>query len=193
MGAMSYLMAQIGRDAGKIKEKELWRSWGGCPSVQFFRWSNSEINSNTKKRYHLKMQTLFQSDVNPDPTFEAVDPTSADEVYQAWTTYLISQTRDIKKYSLLFKENMSYGFRRNLWGLKPYSIALLFLIMGITYCYYCITAQSYNPISYNFLFFIAEGLLLILILLWTLIITPKWIKITSFGYAERLLETIETL
>lgn len=193
LGALAYMMAQIGRDGGKVKEKELWRSWGGCPSTQLFRWSNTEINVNTKKRYHMKMQTLCRVDNFPNPAVEASDPAAADGVYEAWTKFLISKTRDTKKYDLLFKENMSYGFRRNLWGLKPYAIGLLILIMGITYGYFCWTTQKVDPREFGKLFILAESILAVLILLWALIVTKKWIKIPSFGYAERLLETIESL
>jgi hypothetical protein len=191
--AFSYMMAQRGRDGGKTKEKMLWASWGGCPSIQLFRWSNAEININTKKRYHLKMQSLCRVDNFPNPMVEASDPEAADGVYQAWTKYLISKTRDTKKYALLFNENMSYGFRRNLWGLKPYAITLLTLIMGITYGYFYWISKKFDPRDFGKLFFIAEIILATLILLWILIVTKKWIKIPSFGYAERLLETIESL
>jgi hypothetical protein len=193
MSALTYMMGQIGRDGGKVKEKELWASWGGCPSIQLFRWRNMEIDANTKKRYHLKMQNLCRVDNFPNPTVEAADPAAADGVYNAWTKYLISKTRDTTKYALLFKENVSYGFRRNLWGLKPYAISLLILIMGITYGYFYWTTKKANPMEYGKLFFFAEAILVALILLWSFIVTRKWIKIPSYGYAERLLETIESL
>jgi hypothetical protein len=32
------------------------------------------------------------------------------------TAWLLTQTRDTKTFSILFRENISYGFRRNLWS-----------------------------------------------------------------------------
>ena len=37
VGALTYLFSQLGRDRGKLKEADLWTSWGGAPSTQLLR------------------------------------------------------------------------------------------------------------------------------------------------------------
>src|SRR5690349_17316531 len=49
---LSYLLSQLGRDAGKRKEKDLWNSWGGAPTTQVLRYTDDVIDKITKKRYH---------------------------------------------------------------------------------------------------------------------------------------------
>lgn len=191
VGALSYLFSQLGRDSGKKKEKALWKYWGGAPTTQLLRWRNTEININTKRRYHNKLNVLCVLDNVPDPNFEQSSPDDADEAYQAWTKFLISKTRDNKRFSVLFKDNMNYGFRRNLWGMKRYAISLILILMAGTFIYYWLTAGSVNPMLYPMEFIIAECILLIILLFWVLIINRNWIRVPAFAYAERLLEAVE--
>jgi hypothetical protein len=193
LGALSYFIKQIGRDAGKTREPSLWRSWDGAPTTQLLRWRNTAIDPNTKKRYHDRLQALCPVDEIPDPQLENNDPAKADEAYQAWAKFLITKTRDTKKYPLLFKENISYGFRRNLWGLKRYAIGLLILLMLITYMYEAISAKIFNPLDLPALFLEAELALAFLICFWVFIVKPSWVRIPANAYAERLLEAIENL
>ncbi len=79
VGALSYLMSQFGRDLGKKKESNLWKEWGGMPSVQLLRLSNQEIDKHTKQRYHSKMQALIPVQNPPDAAMETNNPNEADE------------------------------------------------------------------------------------------------------------------
>lgn len=193
VGALSYLFSQLGRDGGKRKEKELWKYWEGAPTTQLLRWSNNEINVNIKKRYHNKLINLCPVDNIPDPAYERTNPNDADDIYQYWTKFLISKTRDTQKFSVLFKDNMNYGFRRNLWGMKNYSILLVLILMIGTYGYYWLTTKSINASLYPLEFLIAESILLVILLFWVLIINKSWIKVPAYAYAERLLEATEEL
>src|SRR5271165_4313391 len=50
----------------------------------------------------------------------------ADQVYQSGVRWLLNHTRpaDNKKFDLLFRENVAYGFRRNALGTKPIGILI---------------------------------------------------------------------
>jgi len=193
LGAMSFFLQQIGRDPGKSKERALWKTWGGPPSTRILRWRDDTIDVNTKKRYHLKLQALCPLDVVPNTDFEKQWPIDADSAYEAWAKYLRSKTRDTKKYSLLFTENINYGYRRNLWGLKSYAISLLIFLMVATYGYSCWANKIFNPLDFSAPFFIGEIMLLILLSLWLLKVRADWVKIPADAYAERLLESTESL
>jgi hypothetical protein len=190
--ALVYFLSNIGRDSGKKKEPKLWKKWGGMPTVQLLHFDNSIIDSVTKRNYHKKMLKLSPID-NSKIDFENVELESVADIYKSWTKYLISQTRDKKKYSLLFKENVSYGFRRNLWGLKTISIILVLLVLAGNYILTGIENGFQNLNDFSINFWISEVILLILLMIWAFIITIKWIKIPAFGYAERLLESIESV
>jgi hypothetical protein len=63
----------------------------------------------------------------PTAEEERADPEGADRAYESVTAWLRTQTRDTKTFSILFRENISYGFRRNLWGLKPLGVTIALL------------------------------------------------------------------
>ncbi|MES2062582.1 MAG: hypothetical protein V4456_11720 [Bacteroidota bacterium] len=193
IAALSYFNAQLGRKYGKRKELALWQSWDGAPTTQVLRWRSTVLDDNTKKRYHFKLQSLCP--VNPFPTeaVEAADQLKADAAYNSWITYLISQTRDTKKFSLLFSENINYGFWRNLWALKNAALLLDTFVMVGLYLYFYFLQHTSNPLSFPAIFFISEALLLVILFLWAFVITSDSIKIPAFGYAERLVESINEI
>lgn len=193
VSALTYFVSQIGRDAGKKKEKFLWNSWGGAPSVQLLRLRDTNIDSHTKTRYHRRLLTLVTDTNAIDLVMESNSPEKADEVYKAWTKFLITQTRDTKKYSLLFYENTSYGFRRNLFGLKPFAIFLTVTLLACNYFFWVIKNNSWNPITMPLSFQISSCILFCILLIWLFIITSNWVKLTAFAYAERLCESIDSI
>ena len=79
----------------------------------------------TKQRYHAflagKINVPF-----PDKNQEANNSMAADEVYQSGVRWLLNHTRpeDNKKFELIFKENVAYGFRRNALGVKPLGLVI---------------------------------------------------------------------
>lgn len=193
MGVLAYLAAQIGRDGGKRKEPKLWEEWGGAPTSQLFRWSNGHLDRHTKARNHAKMHTICHVGHVTDEPYESSNTVLVDEAYRSWVRHIISNTRDTNKYPLIFKENMAYGFRRNLWGLKPISVLLICILALSTYGFFALKAGAWTIATYQQVFFIAEGFLLICLVCWLFLIRKKWIKIPAFAYADRLHEAINNL
>lgn len=120
-----YLLTNLCREFGKRLEERLFRQWGGKPTTQLLRHRDKTIDAVTKRRYHsflaAKINRAF-----PDEDQERHDPDAADEVYQSGIRWLLNHTRpdDSKRFDLLFKENVSYGFRRNALGLKPLGLII---------------------------------------------------------------------
>lgn len=193
VGASTYLLSQLGRDQGKVKESLLWASWGGAPSVQILRWSNSLIDIHTKQRYHQKLQSLCPVARIPDDNFERAAPQEVDEIYKAWGKYLISQTRDFKKFPLLLKDNTSYGFRRNLWGLKSYAIILNVILLLANYAFWALKLNSWNILLYPESFLQSSFISFVTLLFWIFIIRASWVKIPAFSYAQRLYEAVDQI
>jgi hypothetical protein len=111
----AFLLTQLARDAGRNGEKMLFKKWGGLPSVAILRHRDAWLDSITKARYHKKLAALVKEAEAPTVEEENADPAEADKVYSAWSNYLRVNTRDTKKLSLLFQENINYGYRRNVW------------------------------------------------------------------------------
>lgn len=193
VGALTYLFSQLGRDQGKLKEPSLWESWGGMPSIQLLRLRDPHFDKYTKQRYHQKLQTLCPVPSVPDAGMENNDLQAADDVYHSWTKYLISQTRDTKKFTLLYKENVSYGFRRNLWGLRPLALAFSICLLIANYFFFALTLGTFNPGAFPNSFIYSSMSLLLIILFWLFVVTKRWVRLVAFSYAERLCECTDNL
>lgn len=122
--AFLFLLAQLGRDRGKAIEPSLYRMWGGKPSVAMLRHRNSRIDRHTKRRWRTCLESRVPGLVLATAAEEAQCPAEADEGYESATIWLLTQTRDPGRFRLLQAENLSYGFRRNMLGLKPCALGL---------------------------------------------------------------------
>lgn len=191
VGLFTYLLAQLGRDKGKIKESKLFEFWGGKPTTLILRHSDNTIDKVTKRRYHKLLNDKIEGINIPTPDEEQNDNKFADQVYESCTKFLISKTRDTKKFPLIFKENISYGFRRNLWGMKSWALVIISILIIIHF--YFITNGFKTKITLqnkDIFLFIFFGLVL---LFWFFIVTKNWIKLTAYAYAERLIESVNEL
>lgn len=194
-----FLMINVSRDLGKRLEERLFKRWGGKPTTQLLRHRDKIIEGVTKQRYHQ----FLSSKINvpfPDVQQEAGDPASADEIYQSSIRWLINQTRDVKKFSLLFRENVAYGFRRNALGAKPIgvticivSIALLLVNQGIIGFTpgININTEALRGISEKGVVSLATAL--IMLSLWCCYFTASSVRVASFTYAETLLRACDEL
>jgi hypothetical protein len=187
----AFLLTQLARDAGKNREPSLYKLWGGMPSVLIFRHAHKRFDSITKARYHKKLATLVKGAKAPSPDDEKADPDAADEVYSAWSHYLRSNTRDTKKYPLLFQENVSYGYRRNVWGLRPFGIAVSFLCALVAGWRLWFIYNGTGQIEQELAGALAVSLLFLA--LWLFRFTSDWVRVPANAYAERLAESLESI
>lgn len=123
--AVLWLFADRARRLGKELEPSLFAKMGGMPSINMLRHRDESFNALTKASYHAFLARKLGK---PAPTSEqeTADPASADEYYDRACTWLRQSTRDTKAFNILFNENMTYGARRNLLGVKPYALMLNF-------------------------------------------------------------------
>jgi hypothetical protein len=184
------LVSQLSRDWGRKKQDRLYSAWGGKPTTYLLRHRNSN-NKVLLAQQHQKLEQLFLGIKLPTTDEERINPKSTDDIYESCISQLINKTRNHQEFPLVFEENCNYGFRRNLWGMKTIGIVLavisLLSIIPIVWL-----KNVHNPAILVLL--IISGLLdLILLLIWFFLITPDWVKIPAFAYAERLLEALDSL
>ena len=180
----SALAAQIVRDRGKRREKELFQQWGGKPSVSFLRHREAR-NRELLRRRHGRLQELLPDVAIPSAEEELQDPEKADEIYEVCSTFLRSKTRD---NCLVFEENCNYGFRRNLWSLKPFGLVASALGVGLVWGAPVVGFVQWTPAAFLF-----GGVSAVLMLLWVAVVKPDWVRAGAEVYAERLLEASEDI
>jgi hypothetical protein len=180
-------LANIIRDQGKRLETKLFKEWDKAPSIRFLRLRDNTIQELTKQQYHtiLSERTGIEP---PSKEFENNQPEEADKIYQSWSDYLRSTTRDKNKYPLVFKELINYGFRRNTTGVKIIclweSIICLLVIIVKGFLLYRIS----KLIDSYYIF----GSVIITIYLCIVIffINKQGVKSKGDDYARQLLETL---
>ena len=180
---LSYLCKQIGGDLGRKRESALWVKWDGPPTTRFLRHSNNEFNTNTRNRIHDKLRRLGL--YVPSQEEQNQNPQEADDFYESCVDELRRRTRDTDRFHLVFKGLKEYGFRRNIFALKPYGLTLTVLAFCI-----CLVI-GYDDWSTEKL----SGLVLVpalidlgLIVVWLIWFTEKGVRLTADRYARFLLE-----
>ena len=183
------LLSSIGRDSGKNKEPQLFAAWNGTPSNLMLSYQHSTFDKHSLERYRTKIASLMGTTL-PSLENEIKNYVEAIEKYQACTNFLREHTRDTNKFSLLFAENINYGFRRNLWGLKSIgvTVAVIFSIASSLVLYHDITTHSPHMVSS-----IATTFNISLLSIWLFIINPDWVRVPAQAYAERLITSCENI
>src|SRR5262249_16189353 len=126
----------------------------------------------------------------PNKLSEATDPDAADSVYDACTRFLRERTRDKTAFRMVFIENVNYGLRRNLWAMKAVGITLS--LLGAAASLLAVVLKSADgtiPYMAGFATILNSAMLTF----WLLRITPVWVRIPAFAYAEQLLAACESV
>jgi hypothetical protein len=112
-----FALSDFARGRGKRIEPSIFQALGGKPSITMLRYSDDSFDRPTKNRY-LKFLAGKISEPVPSEDDEQRDPSAVDGYYERCGVWLRENTRNAKKFSILFNENVSYGYRRNLFALK---------------------------------------------------------------------------
>ena len=118
-----YALSDFARRCGRSVEQKIFTNNGGMPSIVLFRRNDAVIDEGSKERYRNFLAKKLNIGV-PSSEQEFEDQQVADKFYEQCGVWLRENTRDVKKFSLLFSENVTYGFRRNIFGLKRLAIGL---------------------------------------------------------------------
>lgn len=191
-----FFLSDIGRTLGKRLERTLLGKWGGWPTTIWLRHASEHLVSATKSRYHAFLQCQVPGIALPTREMEAQDTKAADEAYASAVEWLKERCRG-KKFPLVEKENASYGFRRNLRGLKPIglvvsSLALVtsvyLLVLGLERPWSFQSVASVSPTVAGaavFAFLALAG--------WSFFVTPAWVRQGGDAYARALLACCDSL
>lgn len=182
------LLAQLSRAAGKKSEKMLFG--GVLPTTNLLRYADTELDAVTKARYKAKLAELVPNISMPSLDEEHSDPASADDVYTSCASFLRARTRDNAKFPLVYKENIAYGFSRNLYGLKP--IGICCALVGVAACAWRAWREHLDGATPAAITLLALIGCVIMLLVWALSIRSSWVKSAGLSYALRLLETLDS-
>lgn len=117
LGVLFFTFSNIARRFGKSAERRLFANNGGFPTNTLLHRSDTKFDKATKDRYRSKLEALC-GEKAPSERMELKDPAAADAYYKRAFTWLRENTRKEHGFEILFEENVTYGFWRNLYGIK---------------------------------------------------------------------------
>ncbi|WP_321928559.1 hypothetical protein [Burkholderia cenocepacia] len=187
-----YGLASGARGLGKSLEERLIKKWGGMPTTIVLRHRDTHLDDYTKARYHKIINEKLQITL-PNANDEERDPVSSDQIYSGVTRHLRELTRG-KKYSLLLKENIAYGFHRNMLAMKP--IGLTTSAIGMFFGLLQSQVVQFAPLQIQVSKLLAPGTAAGITLFGATAILFSWLYFTEahlkrigYAYAERLFES----
>ena len=121
---LMFAFADLARRLGRKVEARLGTR--STPELMYRR--NTLVDEPLKSRY----RAFFAKQLGipaPSEEEELNEPAKASQFYNSGGAWLRERTRDTKKFKLLFIELTTYGFRRNLLGIKKLSISINIFVL----------------------------------------------------------------
>lgn len=128
IGILFIVAADLARRMGKKTERKLFASTDGKPIIQQLRHMDATFDGATKNRYRNFLASQL-NELPPTAECEKSNTVASNGFYDRCGIWLRERTRDKSKFNLLFEENITYGFRRNLYGLKVPGLLLNILVV----------------------------------------------------------------
>lgn len=136
LAVLLMVFADVARRRGKRVEPALIERMGGLPSITMLRHGDDTFDALTKARMHKFLSDKLGEHA-PSVADEQTDPVGADGFYARAGAWLRENTRNKKKFDILFNENITYGYRRNLFALKwPALVLNASIIIGCVAAYF---------------------------------------------------------
>ncbi|MEU7944144.1 hypothetical protein AB0C50_05630 [Micromonospora taraxaci] len=178
-----FLAGNIVRVLGQRTQQRLIVKWDGMPTTKLLRFREAQ-NSVMLQRRRQALEVLFGAPL-PTRRQEAANPQKADEAYIAATRCLITHMRSRPgQFPLIDHENATYGFARNLLGVKPLALVVLTASVAADAVIYLRDGLA-GPLV------VVAGLHVGLATVWLFFIRPAWVRQAAETYAERLLEALD--
>lgn len=183
LAVVGFVLGQVARLVGKGREQELWSLWGGPPTRRMLR-HRDQTRPQLRVRCHEILKRLGAT--VPGRDMEEADPEAADRQYDECVRLLIGLTRDTKRFPLVLKENINYGFWRNLWALKPAGLSLSAAgLLAIVLRSFSLVVEG-GPLTRALV--LLGALNAGLVLFWLVVVTTEAVRVPADAYAERLFE-----
>ncbi len=184
------LLMHLARTAGRRTQKQLYAEWGGAPTTLWLRQSSPFLPAPTRQRYLDKLAVHVPNWSLPDVDSETQNPTANDDAYAAavgWLRTHMNHHRDMAP--AIYRENKSYGFRRNLRGLRGLGMVISVMTLVIDVVLLIAHISAPDPL----LAYAAAGLSGVMVLTFGFVVTDAWVRDAADAYAQALLESCDLL
>jgi len=197
-GIMAFLSGYVSNRGNALQDR-LYASWGGAPTTIIMRNTDSTLDPITKSRYRKCLASKVNGLVFPEPGANTMEQHDEDKHYKSATNFLREYTRDKKKYPAIYRDNIAYGFSRNLLALKTEGlwlsgIALIlnaYLVYRLTFAGETIILSIESLLKHYWLQFSSVLTSFIMIIVYSFVINIGYVRGRAFRYAKSLYEACE--
>lgn len=182
--------SDIARRRGRAVERKIFASTGGRPGNTELSRKDLTFQPPALDRYRAFLAARLERDA-PTPESEAANPKGAADFYEECFAWLRENTRDKARFPLISEENATYGFRRNLLGMKPIGIFMNIITLIISYYIYTKTFIEINTPSNDLIIILIISFShLLYFIFW---VTKDSVKDASYVYARQLVASIDKI
>ena len=184
---LTILLAQVTRRLGRALERRLGDRAGRMHSARLLTFADGTFAPETKGRYHdfLRASGIATSTADEERDAPDVAFTRA----RSAVDWLLVHTQPNAKRSLLFEDNVAYGFMRNVLALKPLAVPIavgaLIADGGLVAAFLrdrpAVIKGSATGVA-----------LVIVVLAWLFLVREIAVREASLAYAQRLFNQCET-
>lgn len=181
-----FVLSQTVRDAGKAIEGPLWASWGGPPTMRMLRHADPTFEPGIKALIHLRLVDLGVVPAMPTEADEFASPEAADVAYRTCSDWLRNTALQMKAkppFDVVHAENIAYGYRRNLLGIKPVALS----VCGAAFL---ATVAAFGVGKLPYVEMLGISVLGAYLLFG---VTEKALKSSANEYSKRLLNAVQTI
>ncbi len=194
--ALAVLLMHIARSLGQSAERRLFVEWGGKPTSRWLLHSDDNLDEMTKARYRMYLEKHVDGWKAPSQADEETDRTGTMSTYDSAIRRLREATRDRRDrphFNLVFTENVSYGFLRNLYGLRWVGglIASLCAVFSAGGLFWTVSVNG-DPDS----ILLGAGSLLfalVMMIVWLAFVNQRRVRRAADSYARALLAVCDSV
>ena len=188
-GIMSFLSIYIS-NLGNDSQDKYFKKWGGAPTTLLLLPNNKELDRYTKQRYFKWLNRKCSGLDLPETLDAQVESEELYEKIRSAGNYMREYTRDRKKYSQIYNDNVAYGFARNIVAIKKAGliIASISLISNGLFLYFLTKIDS--PHTINSMGVIALFASAICLLIHSIVLNEKFVKRRGNRYARTRLKHV---
>lgn len=191
-GVMSFLSIYVSNIGNDLQDK-LFNKWQGAPTTLILLPNNETLDKFTKLRY-FKWINHHKPDLSLPESIESyVHNSELTEKIKSSVNFLREYTRDKKKYEKIYRDNVAYGFSRNLVALRYYGILICMASISTTFCFMYHNAMYNETFHPNTLVMVSTLTSVVFLIIHFFMLNHSFVKRRAYRYALSLFEVCESI
>lgn len=178
------LLADLVRERGHTAQDRLYKAWGGMPTTRMLRTREATTNVVQRDKWRAAVGALAGVSL-PSKASETRAPAAADAAIESAVDDIRDQLRDKTTFKLLYRELRTYGYRRNMRGIRPIGVVLAGAGVALALVVFLVSSSARAHPESGYLSIVVD---VIAIAFWAVIVRDNWVKKAADRYGFQLMQ-----